>query len=166
MSSQGWQTVTHNKPKKVKQDTYNFDPIPYRQKEQQDKKIKNNANLNISNNPNQDWNYISINNGTNKQLTNKKFIKPQQTMSAVKTNESGDIIQIKKVSHQMAQSVINARIAKKWTQIQLAHNSTVDVKTISEVEKGGGLYNAEIFNKLSRTLGINIERNYILEKKG
>lgn len=59
----------------------------------------------------------------------------------------------------MAKLIVNARLAKQWTQIQLAHNSAVDTKTIGEIERGGCVYNANVFNKLCKTLGVNIERN-------
>lgn len=168
MSQQGWQKVTYNKPKKVNQDEIinKFDPIPARQREAQaklnaDNEAKKQIKLPSQSDPNQDWNYITI----SKNKPKPKVVLPQREASAVKTNESGDIIQIKKVSPQMAKSIIDARIAKQWTQVQLAHNSALDVKTISEVERGGGLYDAGVFNKLCKTLGIKIERNCILEKK-
>ena len=167
MANQGWQTITSNKTKKNNQDEpVNFDPIPARQREAQAKiaaalAAKKEMNLPIQSNPNQDWNNVTISKPQQKQ----KVSLPQREASAIKINESGDIIQIKKVSPQMARAVIDARIAKKWTQVQLSHNSTIDVKTISEIEKGKGLYDANVFNKLCKTFGITIERNYLLEIK-
>lgn len=168
MSDQGWQTVTHNKPKKVKQDeTINkFDPISARQRESQAKinaenEAKKQIKLPSQSDQNQDWNYITL----TKNKPKPKVVLPQREASAVKTNESDEIIQVKKVSSQMAKSIIDARIAKQWTQIQLARNSALDLKTISEVERGGGLYDANVFNKLCKALGVKIERNCVLEKK-
>lgn len=167
MSQQGWQTVTYNKSKNVKQEEpVKFDPIPARQREAQAKINAENAakkqiKLPTQSNVDQDWNTITF----KKPQQKTKVSLPQREPSAIKTNESGDIVQTKRVSSQMAKSIIDARIAKKWTQVQLAHNSAVDIKTISEVEKGGGLYDANVFNKLCKTLGVTIERNYVLEKK-
>lgn len=165
MSQQGWQTVTYNKPKKAKEEA-KFDPIPARQREAQAKIDAENAakkqiQVSAQVDPNQDWKTITF----TKPQAKAKVVLPQREASAVKTNESGDIVQVKKVSPQMAKSIMDARVAKKWTQIQLAHNSAMDVKTISEVERGGGLYDANVFNKLCKTLGVTIERNCLLEKK-
>ena len=169
MSDQGWQTVTNNKPKKVnnkQEESIKFDPIPARQREAQakinaDNDAKKQIQVPTQLDPNQDWNYITF--SKNKQKP--KVVLPQREASAVKTNESGDIVQVKKVSPQMAREIVDARIAKQWTQVQLAHSSALDVKTISEVERGGGLYVADVFNKICKTLGIKIERNCIVEKK-
>ena len=168
MADQGWQTITHNKPKKVsnKQEVNKFDPIPARQREAQTKinsenEAKKQIKLPSQKDPNQDWNYITI----SKNKPKSKVILPQREASAIKTNESGDIIQVKKVSPQMAKSIVDARIAKQWTKIQLAHSSALDIKTISEVERGGGLYNASVFNKLCKILNVKIDRNCVLEKK-
>jgi transcriptional regulator with XRE-family HTH domain len=65
----------------------------------------------------------------------------------------------------MSRGIIDGRLAKKWTQVQLAHNAAVDVKTIGEIERGGCIYDATIFNKLCKALGIMIERNFVLEQK-
>jgi ribosome-binding protein aMBF1 (putative translation factor) len=165
MSDKGWQTVTYNKPKKVKEEA-KFNPIPAIQREAQAKTnaenlAKKQIKLPTQADPNQDWNYITI----NKNKPKPKVVLPQREASAVKTNDSGDIIQVKKVSAQMAKSIVDARMSKKWTQVQLAHNSAIDVKTIGEVERGGGLYDSNVFNKLCKTLGIQVERNCLIEKK-
>lgn len=168
MTEQGWQTVTNKKIKTVKQEeTINkFDPIPARQREIQAKindenKAKKQIKLPSQSDPNQDWNYITI----TKNKPKPKVVLPQKEASAIKTNELDEVVQIKKVSPQMSKAIVDARVAKQWTQVQLAHNSALDVKTISEVERGGGLYVAEVFNKLSKALGVKIERNCVLEKK-
>ena len=165
MSNQSWQTVTYNKPKKAKEEA-KFDPIPVRQREAQAKIDSENSEkkqikLPTQADPNQDWNYITI----SKNKPKPKVVLAQRETSAVKTNQDGDIVQVKKVSPQMARAIINARIAKKWNQVQLAHNSAVDVKIIGDIERGGCLYDANVFNKLCKTLGIQIERNYLIEKK-
>lgn len=172
MSNQGWQTVSYNKKDKQSESSkpVKFDPIPSRQYEaqikleqdKQDKQVNNQIKLNESqSNVNQDWKYITI----SKPQQKPKTIYTQREPTSIKTNESGEIVQVKKVSSEMAKKIIDARVAKKWSQIQFAHNSAVDVKTIAEIERGGCIYNANIFNKLCKTLGITIERNYILEKK-
>ena len=169
MSDQGWHTVTNNKPKKVntkQEESIKFDPIPARQREAQAKinaenEKKKQIQVQTQLDPNQDWKPVTF----TKPQQKPKVVLSQREASSIKINESGDIVQVKKVSQQMARSIIDARIAKQLTQVQLAHLSAVDVKTISEVERGGALYDANVFNKLCKTLGIMIERNCIVEKK-
>lgn len=164
---QEWQTVSNkkNKNKKVQDIPQTYSPIPAIQRQisaqqqaekLESKQIKYSAPTNRS----QDWNPVVFSK-TSKIVP----ISHSQSSSPIKTDESGNIIQIKKVSPQMSQEIIKARIAKKWTQKQLHLNSTVDLKTISEIEKGGCLYVPEVFNKLCNSLGVKIERNCILEKK-
>lgn len=165
MSEQeGWQVVTNKKSKSKKSQLPNndYDPIIARRREtlskveaekQASKQIKYEDQKDL----NQDWNYIS--------LTNKpkpKISAPPREPSAIKENANGDI-KIKKVSKSMAKAIIDARVSRKWTQVQLAHNSSVDTKTIGEIERSGCVYDANVFNKLCKTLGIKIERNYDLE---
>ena len=166
---EGWQVVTNKKNKKNTNQVQNnstekksFDPIIARQKEtcakleaekQEAKQIK----YCEQQNPDQDWKYVSLGNSKPKQ----KISHPQRETSSIKENVDGDI-KIKKVSKSMAKAVIDARMAHRWTQVQLAHNAAVDTKTIGEIERGGCVYNANIFNKLCKTLGVNIERNYDL----
>ena len=141
------------------------DPIISRQKEVEakvaaDKQEFKQIKYEEQKDPTQDWNYITL----NKSKPKSKIFQPQREITVSKeiTNCNGDTdIKIKKVSKIMAKAVIDARVAKKWTQIQLAHNSSIDIKTISEIERCGN-YDANIFNKLCKTLGIQIERNYDL----
>lgn len=166
MSKQeGWQVVSNKKNKSFKSNkiqpekTISHDPIISRRMEmqakldlakQESKQIKYGEQKDSS----QDWNYVSL----SKSKPKPKTIIPQKVASSVKET-SDDDIKIKKVSKAMAKAVTNARIAKQWTQVQLAHNSTIDVKTINEIEKGGCVYDANVFNKLSKILGVKIERN-------
>lgn len=164
MSEQGWQTVSNNKKQKViKVQEKSFDPIIARQKEtrakldsdkQESIKIKYDGPRDL----NQDWNYISI----GKSKTKQPVSLPSGTPTSFKETEEGGIVKIKKVSKAMSKAVTDARIAKKWTQVQLAHNSTVDSKIIGEIERGGSVYDSNVFNKITKALGVRIERNYDL----
>lgn len=167
--SQGWQIVINkkNKNKKIQDIPQTYSPIPAIQRQilaqQQAEKLESKQIKYVeSTNSSQDWNPVVFSKTSKVVPINHSH---SQSSSPIKTDESGNIIQIKKVSPQMAQEIIKARIAKKWTQKQLHLNSTVDVKTISEIEKGGCLYVPEVFNKLCNSLGVKIERNCILEKK-
>lgn len=165
MSEQGWQTVSYKKVKKNKSiivpDNVLNDPIISRQKEAINKINTQNQNKNqikydCPKDTNQDWNYVNI----VKTKPKPKVSLPQKQSTSIKENLTTGDVSIKRVSKSMAKSIVDARLSKKWTQLQLAQNSTVDVKTINEIERGGCVYNANIFNKLCKTLGVKIERNY------
>lgn len=160
--NQGWQTVTHSKKKKVQQ-APQFDPIIARQREtlakqeiakQEASKIKYGEQKDL----NQDWNYITI----TKSQQKPKISHPQGTPTSIKETDVGGINKIKRISKSMSKSVVDARVSKQWSQIQLAHISNVDIKIINEIEKGGSIYDSNIFNKVCKALGVNIERNYDL----
>ena len=167
MGEQCWQTVTNKKQIKVKpEEPTKFDPIIARQREATEKaQVEKIASQQIkygeSVNKEQDWKYVTI----NKPQPKPKSTLPQRATSSIKINEDGDIIKIKKVSPQMSKAIIDARIVKKWTQIQLANNAGVDTKTVNEIERGNCLYVADVFNKLTKALGINIQRDYLVEEK-
>lgn len=157
----GWQIVSNKKSKKVIPVQTNSiqDPIISRQREAQakldaEKQEYNTIKYGEQKDPNANWGYTTL----SKTKPKPKVSQPQRETSAIKENVDGDV-KIKKVSKTMAKAIVDARVARQWTQIQLAHNSAVDTKTIGEIERGGGVYNANVFNKLCKTLGINIERN-------
>ena len=166
---QGWQTVVNKKQKQKESkpsEPTKFEPIMAKRQEAKEradsiaaanKQIKYNDPVNKD----QDWNQITL----TKTKPKPKVVQQQRQASSIKLNEDGEVIQLKKVSPQMSRGIIDGRMGKKWTQIQLAHNSAVDVKTISEIERGGCIYDPNVFNKLCKALGITIERNFILEQK-
>lgn len=165
MSEQEWKTVNNKKVKKDKTiiipNEILRDPIISRQKEAISKINAQNQNNNKikydgPKDPNQDWNNLILT--KTKQKLNVSL--PQKPSTSIKENTITGDVSIKKVSKSMAKSIIDARLLKKWTQLQLAQNSTVDVKTINEIERSGCVYNANIFNKLCKALGVKIERNY------
>lgn len=164
MSSQeGWQVVSNTKynAKKVipAQTSIIHDPIIARQREalaklEADKLASKQIKYGEQKDPNANWQYTTL----SKTKPKPKVSQPQREATAIKENLDGDV-KIKKVSKSMAKAIMDARLAKQWTQVQLAHNSAIDTKTIGEIERGGCVYNANVFNKLCKTLGINVERN-------
>ena len=166
MTDQNWQTISNkNKKKKIPIQEKTFDPIIARQKETQAKLEKDNLaykqiKYDGPKDPTQDWNYLTIN--KSKPNSNQKISHPKGIPTSIKETEEGGIVKIKKISKSMAQNVINARIAKQWSQVQLAYNAAIDVKNIGEIEKGGCIYDSNIFNKICKALGVNIERNFDL----
>lgn len=164
MSGQGdWQVVSNKKSNTKKvipvQTNSVQNPIIARQREVQakldaEKQEYNTIKYGEQKDPNANWAYTTL----TKTKPKPKVSLPQREASAIKENADGDV-KIKKVSKLMAKAIVDARVARQWTQVQLAHNSAVDTKTIGEIERGGGVYNANTFNKLCKTLGVNVERN-------
>lgn len=161
-----WEVVTNKKNKDSKKNIPTHinlnDPIISRQKEaitkfENEKISSKQIKYGEQQNPEQDWNYIKF----NKPQIKPKIFHPQHIASSIKETGDGDI-KIKKVSKLMAKAIVDARISKQWTQVQLARNSALDTKTIIEIERGGCVYNANVFNKLCKSLGIKIERNFDL----
>lgn len=88
--------------------------------------------------------------------------KPVNILSNISTkNTHQESIKIKKISSQMSKSIVDTRLQKKWTQIELARKAGIDVKLLIEIEKSNCLYNPDIFNKICKALEISIERNCI-----
>lgn len=169
MSESKWNVVKNKKSSTCKttgkninkniNKTINMDPIISRQIEakakiEEEKQTKKQIKYAEQLNPNQNWDNVIL-----QKAEPKKKTSVSKAFTSIKENSDGEI-KIKKVSKSMSKSLIDARIAKKWTRIQLAHNSATDVKTITEIETGGCVYDANIFNKLCKSLGVNIERNF------
>ena len=62
------------------------------------------------------------------------------------------------VSHEVSLAVQNARIAKDWTQAQLAKKVNEKPSAIHDLENGTGKYNADLVNRIERVLGVKIPR--------
>ena len=105
----------------------------------------------------QDWTHVVFKKPV-KQTTTivPKTSSPQ---SGTKTNENDEVVSIKKVTVKMSQLVVQARITKKLTQVQLANACCLDSKIINEIERGGCVYNADQINKISKILNIKIPRD-------
>ena len=104
----------------------------------------------------QDWKPIILKDKI--EVINKEIIaKPKNMQNKIKEDSEGNIL-IKKVSKEMAQQVVQGRIAKKMSQIDLAKDCNIDTKILGEIEKGNCVYNADHFNKICKSLGIKIER--------
>lgn len=104
---------------------------------------------------NQDWNPVFI----GKKAVPKPAVPNVKVSSTVKMNENDEVTKIKKVSKTMANAVTAARVSKKITQSELAKQTNVPQKIINDIERGDCVYNANIFNKICKVLGINIKRD-------
>jgi len=94
-----------------------------------------------------------------KKTETKPIVSHLPSATKISYGEHGEeVIKLKTVSHDMAQAVIKERVAKGLKQIDLAKRACLDVKTVSDIERGGCVYNANDVNKIAKALGVNIPR--------
>lgn len=105
----------------------------------------------------QDWEVITLKPKKPKVETTQ-VARTQQASKPVKTDENDEVISVKKVTMAMAQIVIQSRVAKKMTQVDLGKACCLESKIINEIERGNCIYNAEHINKISKVLGVKIPR--------
>jgi len=108
----------------------------------------------------QDWTPVVF----NKRVTTQ----PMQSMQSTKTTSSlanvgvykadDDMKKTKYVSKATSDAIKVSRCEKKLTQKELAQKCNMDAAIISEVERGGGVYNAAHINKIQTVLGVKIPR--------
>lgn len=105
----------------------------------------------------QDWTPIVLkktkpNNNKISNTTNSNY-----TNNTNNTNLDENI-KIKKVSKIMAKQITDGRISKKMSQQDLANQTCIDIKMIKEIENAKCIYNADHINKISKIIGIKIDR--------
>lgn len=92
-------------------------------------------------------------------ILRKKQKEPLITKPKIILDENGEVkVDIKKVSTKMGLLIVQGRASKNMKQVELARLCNLDVKVISDIEKGGCAYNCEHVNKIARALGIKIPR--------
>ena len=109
----------------------------------------------------QDWTTVVLKKKSDKKnnQSNQNNQNNQSNQNNFKKQDNDDKIQIKKVSKQnMARQIVDGRVAKKMTQLNLAQQSCIDIKMIKEIENASCVYNSDHINKISKVLGIKIER--------
>jgi ribosome-binding protein aMBF1 (putative translation factor) len=84
--------------------------------------------------------------------------RPASTIKSTIDEDGQEVIKLKNVSHKMAQFIIKSRCEKHMNQTDLANKACLTLKTISEIERGGCVYNANDVNKIAKALGVNIPR--------
>jgi len=75
-----------------------------------------------------------------------------------KAASDDDVKKTKYVSKATSETIKTIRCEKKLTQKELAQKCSMDAAIISEVERGGGVYNAAHINKIQSVLGVKIPR--------
>ena len=115
----------------------------------------------------QDWTTVTFNkrvgstNNTNN--TSNPIHKPATTSSLsnvgiYKAVSDDDTKKTKYVGKATSDAIKTVRCEKKLTQKELAQKCNMDAAIISEVERGGGVYNAAHINKIQSALGVKIPR--------
>jgi ribosome-binding protein aMBF1 (putative translation factor) len=109
----------------------------------------------------QDWTPVVLNKRPN--TANASTNKPVATTTSSLANvgvykADDDMKKTKYVSKTTSDTIKVSRCEKKLTQKELAQKCNMDVAIISEVERGGGVYNAAHINKIQSVLGVKIPR--------
>lgn len=115
----------------------------------------------------QDWTPVVLKRKLTKEEATRKGVgqiveKKQFTQSAsvVKKLETDENYKPPTISSYMGQQIIQARIAKKWNQDELARQAQIPVAVIKEWERPTSTtyLNQNYLNKISKALGVNIKR--------
>lgn len=110
----------------------------------------------------QDWTPVVLNKRT--AAAKPPMQKESTTTSSLanvgvyKAASDDDVKKTKYVSKATSDAVKTARCEKKLTQKELAQKCNMDAAIISEIERGGGVYNAAHINKIQTVLGVKIPR--------
>jgi ribosome-binding protein aMBF1 (putative translation factor) len=108
----------------------------------------------------QDWTPVVL----NKRAAAKPPVQKEPTTSSLanvgvyKAASDDDVKKTKYVSKATSDAIKVSRCEKKFTQKELAQKCNMDAAIISEVERGGGVYNAAHINKIQTVLGVKIPR--------
>ena len=114
----------------------------------------------------QNWKPVIINGGK-VTLKNSKLLKKQtqekqkhfeSSNKKKKLDESTEAGKIQRVPKEIARQIIDARVAKKWKQKDLASRMSIPVKMISDIETCKANYNKNFIQKIARKLGIKLEK--------
>ena len=106
----------------------------------------------------QDWTPVVL-----KKRVEKPTVVPSSTSSlaivGVYQAASDDVAKkTKYVAKATSDAIKTARCEKKLTQKELAQKCNMDAAIVSEIERGGGVYNATHINKIQSVLGVKIPR--------
>ena len=106
----------------------------------------------------QDWTPVVL-----KKRVEKPTVVPSSTSSLAnvgvyKAASDDDAKKTKYVAKATSDAIKTARCEKKLTQTELAQKCNMDAAIVSEIERGGGVYNATHINKIQSVLGVKIPR--------
>lgn len=80
--------------------------------------------------------------------------KKNTTNSSILLNDNDEVIKIKKVSKEISNTIINARIFKKLTRKQLANQLNLKEDVITNIETGKAIYDGVLIAKIKKHLGV------------
>lgn len=107
----------------------------------------------------QDWTPVSF---KKKSAETTPIVKPAtsslENVGVYKAASDDDVKKTKYVNKATSETIKTIRCEKKLTQKELAQKCSMDAAIISEVERGGGVYNAAHINKIQSVLGVKIPR--------
>ena len=120
----------------------------------------------------QDWNPVNIGGSTarSKVTSNKRTvltsikIDPNASKNSKIDNET-TTFKIQKSGQELGKAIINARVAKKLSQKDLAIRINEKPQIIQQYESGKAIPNPQIINKLERNLGTKLPRPKKLKNK-
>ncbi len=114
----------------------------------------------------QDWTPVVFHKRTTADIPKQTIIKPKKTNQPTTDinlrkldDESGENLKIERVSTNLKQQIIKARVAAKLSQAQLAQKINEPVKTVQEYENGSAIPDNRIIQKMSRVLGVVLKKN-------
>lgn len=116
--------------------------------------------------PHQDWKPVILHNSSNKNVATKKsspqFIpnparKLEADISKPATEEAPPLAALNILSSEMRQLMINARIAKKMSQADLAKKVNVQTCIINQLESGKVVNEPNILQNIRKILGISLK---------
>ena len=79
-------------------------------------------------------------------------------MSTKKLEESDDVVKIQKVDKELAKAIMQARMAKKLTQKDLATLINEKPQVVADYESSKAIPNPQIITKLEKQLGCKLPR--------
>ena len=109
----------------------------------------------------QDWTPVTFNKRATTKANANATVATSSSLENVgvyKAASDDDVKKTKYVGKATSDAVKTARCEKKLTQKELAQKCSMDASIISEVERGGGVYNAAHINKIQTVLGVKIPR--------
>eukprot|EP00708_Paratrimastix_pyriformis_P006667 GAFH01006035.1.p2 GENE.GAFH01006035.1~~GAFH01006035.1.p2 ORF type:complete len:153 (-),score=17.90 GAFH01006035.1:90-521(-) len=88
-----------------------------------------------------------------------RAVKPHPTVSARRLENDDDDdapARPREVDRSIQLTIQQARVAKQWTQAQLAQRISERASVINELESGRGERNPQVLQKLERVLGVKL----------
>ena len=105
---------------------------------------------------NQDWTPVILTKNKPKvqprNMVSRDTLPKITTSSSVKLNENDEVTNIKYVSKDISQLIINGRINKKYTRQQLGGLVNVKESVIADIENGKAIYDGNLIAKIKKIL--------------